>query len=156
MLDVEMRTILIDEADRSLNPDKEGIADLLAILNSGYKRGGNRPVLVPGSGGQWEVKEMPTFAPVAIAGNNPNLPDDTRSRIIRVLLLPDSSGEVEESNWEAIEDEATQLHDQLAAWADQVRDQVRTERPGLPDGIIGRFREKRGPLKRVAVVAGGD
>jgi hypothetical protein len=156
MLDVEMRTILIDEADRSLDPNKEGITELLAILNSGYKRGGNRPVLVPGNGGQWEIKEMPSLAPVAIAGNNPNLPDDTRSRIIRVLLLPDIHGEVEESDWELIEDEATQLHDQLAAWANQVRDQVRTERPGLPDGIIGRFREKWAPLKRVATLAGGD
>jgi hypothetical protein len=75
MLEAEQRTILIDEADRSLNPDKEGIADLLAVLNSGYKRGGSRPVLVPAKGGQWEGREMPTFAAVAMAGNNPNLPE---------------------------------------------------------------------------------
>jgi hypothetical protein len=155
MLNVELRTILIDEADRSLNPDKEGIGELLAVLNSGYKRGATRPVLVPAKGGQWEVREMPTFAPVAMAGNNPNLPDDTRSRMIRVLLLPDTRGEVDESDWELIELDATSLHDQLAAWAEQVRDEVRTERPGLPDGIIGRFREKWSPLKRVAAAAGG-
>jgi hypothetical protein len=77
MHDAEQRTILIDEADRSLNPDKEGVADLLAVLNSGYKRGGTRWVLVPAKGGQWEVNEMPTFAAVAMAGNNPNLPEDT-------------------------------------------------------------------------------
>jgi hypothetical protein len=156
MLSAELRTILIDEADRSLNPDKEGIGELLAVLNSGYKRGAKRPVLIPVKGNQWEVKEMPTFAPVAMAGNNPNLPDDTRSRMIRVLLLPDIRGEVEESDWELIENEATGLHDQLADWAEQVREQVRIERPGLPDGIIGRFREKWSPLKRVAVAAGGD
>jgi hypothetical protein len=155
MLDAEMRTILIDEADRSLDPKKEGIADLLAVINSGYKRGGTRPVLVPGKGGQWVVKEMPTFAPVAMAGNNPNLPDDTRSRIIRVLLLPDLDGTVEESEWESIEPDAATLHDALAAWADQVRDDVRTTRPELPDGITGRFREKWAPLKRVATQAGG-
>jgi len=155
MLNVELRTISIDEADRSLNPDKEGIGELLAVLNSGYKRGATRPVLVPAKGGQWEVREMPTFAPVAMAGNNPNLPDDTRSRMIRVLLLPDTRGEVDESDWELIELDATSLHDQLAAWAEQVRDEVRTERPGLPDGIIGRFREKWSPLKRVAAAAGG-
>jgi hypothetical protein len=155
MLNAEQRTILIDEADRSLNPDKEGIADLFAVLNSGYKRGGTRPVLVPGQGGQWAVAEMPTFAAVAIAGNNPNLPDDTRTRIIRVLLLPDLHGTVEESNWEEIEADALELHDQLVLWADQVRDQVHTERPGLPEGIIGRFREKWSPLKRVAAAAGG-
>jgi hypothetical protein len=156
MLDIERRTILIDEADRSLNPDKEGIADLMSIINTGYKRGATRPVLVPGGNNQWEVAEMPTFAAVAMAGNNPNLPDDTRSRSIRVLLLPDLDGTVEESNWEEIEEEAGELHDQLFCWAEQVREDVRTNRPGLPDGIIGRFREKWSPLKRVAVAAGGD
>ena len=41
------RTLLIDEADRSLNQDKPGIDDLIAVLNSGYKKGATRPVLVP-------------------------------------------------------------------------------------------------------------
>jgi hypothetical protein len=77
MLDIERRTILIDEADRSLNPDKEGIADLMSIINTGYKRGATRPVLVPGGNNRWEVAEMPTFAAVAMAGNNPNLPAPT-------------------------------------------------------------------------------
>jgi len=68
MLDAGMRTILIDEADRSLNPDKEGVAELLAVLNSGYKRGDTRPVLVPTKDG-WRVSEMPTYCPVVMAGN---------------------------------------------------------------------------------------
>jgi hypothetical protein len=156
MLNAEQRTILIDEADRSLNPDKEGIADLLAVLNTGYKRGAARPVLVPAKSGQWEVAEMPTFAAVAMADNNPNLPEDTRSRIIRVLLLPDLDGTAEESEWELIEEDAGALHGQLAEWADQVRDNVKGNRPELPDGIRGRFREKWAPLKRVADEAGGD
>lgn len=98
-----MRTLLIDEVDRTLRPDKETTPDLIAILNSGYKRGATRPVLVPVKGGGWESQEMPTFAPVAMAGNSPQLPDDTRTRTIRVLLLPDHSGIVEESDWELIE-----------------------------------------------------
>jgi hypothetical protein len=156
LLDAEQRTILIDEADRSLNPDKEGIAELLAVLNSGYKRGATRPVLEQGKGGKWEAKEKPTFAAVVIAGNNPNLPEDTRSRIIRVLLLPDLDGKIEESDWELIEEDAQELHDEIAAWADQVRETVKSERPSLPDGVKGRFREKWAPLKRVAAAAGGD
>ncbi len=155
MLEKDQRTILIDEVDRSLRPDKEGVPDLLAVLNSGYKRGATRPVLVPAKGGQWEVREMPTFAAVAMAGNNPNLPDDTRSRIIRVLLLPDLDGRVKESDWELIERDALALQTQLQHWAEQIRDQVRNERPSLPAGIIGRFREKWSPLKRVAAAAGG-
>src|SRR5699024_2659293 len=77
------RTTLIDEVDRSLNPNKPGVDDLIAILNSGYKQGATRPVLVPGKNGEWDVEEMPTYSPVAMAGNAPHLPEDTRSRSIR-------------------------------------------------------------------------
>jgi hypothetical protein len=150
-----LRTMLIDEADRSLDPKKEGIPDLLAILNSGYKRGATRPVLVPVKGGSWDVAEMPTFAPVAMAGNTPTLPEDTRSRTIRVLLLPDRNGTVEESDWELIEADAEALAGRVAAWADVIRDEVRSVRPILPEGVVGRFREKWQPLARVAAFAGG-
>lgn len=155
MLDAGMRTMLIDEADRSLNPDNDGVAELLAVLNSGYKRGGTRPVLAPTGDGGWEAKEMPTYCPVAMAGNNPLLPEDTKSRTIRVLLLPDLEGRVEESDWEMIEADTKALGDLLATWADQVRDDVRANRPPLPDGIVGRGRERWSPLKRVAHAAGG-
>lgn len=155
LLDAGLRTLLIDEADRSLAPDKEGIGDLLAVLNSGYKRGGTRPVLTPGKDGAWIAKEMPTFCPVVMAGNSPNLPEDTRSRSIRVVLMPDIDGSVLDSEWEYIEDDARRLGERLAAWADEVRDEVRLNRPTLPEGIKGRARERWAPLKRVADAAGG-
>lgn len=155
MLSGGTRTILIDEADRSLNADVPGVGELLAVLNSGYKRGSTRPVLVPVKGGGWEPAEMPTFAPVALAGNQPRLPDDTRSRIIRVLLLPDLDGTAEESDWELIEEDAAKLAARIAAWADEIRDKVRACRPELPEGITGRFREKWGPLARIAKQAEG-
>ena len=154
MLDVGMRTLLIDEADRSLSPDKPEVAELLAVLNSGYKRGGTRPVLVPTKDG-WNVSEMPTYAPVAMAGNNPRLPEDTLSRTIRVLLLPDLDGQIEESDWELIDADVRALGQCLAEWAEATRGGVRTNRPPLPNGITGRARERWSPLKRVAVAAGG-
>lgn len=155
ILDTGIRTILIDEADRSLAPDKADIGDLIAVLNSGYKRGGTRPVLTPSKDGGWKVQEMPTFAPVAMAGNSPNLPEDTRSRAIRVLLMPDIEGVVEESDWEWIEDDARHLGRDLASWADSVRDLVRMNRPEMPEAVKGRARERWSPLMRVAVAAGG-
>jgi hypothetical protein len=155
MLDAGIRTCLIDEADRSLAADKDGVGELLAVLNSGYKRGATRPVLVPTKNDGWQAKEMPTFSPVVMAGNNPNLPDDTRSRSIRVLLMPDINGEAEESDWEVLDEDALELGLRLATWADCVRDQVRSTRPDLPEGIRGRARERWAPLKRVAAAAGG-
>lgn len=156
ILDKGIRTILIDEVDRTLDPKRQGVDELIAILNSGYKRGATRPVLVPAKGGGWDLNEMPTFSPVAMAGNAPSLPEDTRSRCIRVLLMPDFDGSVESSDWEEVEPAALDLSRRLRLAADGVRDEVRTIRPPLPDGCVGRLKEKWGPLARVAAVAGGD
>lgn len=155
LLDKELRTILIDEADRALDPKRPGVEELIAILNSGYKRGATRPVLVQ-SKNDWDVVEMPTFAPVVMAGNAPQLPDDTRSRSIRVLLMPDLYGVVEATDWEEHEEDAAALAADLANVMDTVRDFIRTARPELPDGCVGRLKEKWGPLARVAAAAGGE
>ena len=149
-------TLLIDEVDRSLDADKPGVKDLLAVLNSGYKVGATRPVLVPAKGNRWTVEKMPTFAPVVLSGNSPRLPDDTRSRCIRILLMPDLGGTVEDSDWEEIGDEADKLRDKIALFADAVRIDVRAGKVDLPTGCTGRVREKWRPLKRVAVAAGGS
>ncbi len=149
-----VRTLLIDEVDRSLNPKKPGVEDLIGIINSGYKRGATRPVLVPSKGGNWEVSEMPTFCPVAMAGNSPHLPDDTKSRSIRILLMPDLDGVVEDSDWEKIEGEAEALHHRIVAFSVRHRLTVSGD-VGLPKGCVGRAKEKWRPLKRVAVASGG-
>ncbi|WP_344391586.1 bifunctional DNA primase/polymerase [Dietzia cercidiphylli] len=154
MVRSEPRTLLIDEADRNLDPKRDGVGDLLSVINTGYKRGGTRPVLVPVKDG-WEVQEMSTYSPVLMAGISPNLPDDTRSRCIRVVLMRDHDDTVEESDWEAIEDDADQLAARIAAWAEVVADEVAVNRPPLPEGIKGRARERWSPLKRIATVAGG-
>jgi hypothetical protein len=153
IVSVEPRTLLLDEVDRTLDPKKEGVGDLYAILNGGYKVGAKRPTLMPTKGGKWEVDELSTFAPVALAGNQPNLPDDTRSRIIRVLLYPDWTGRAEESDWENDEVHVSTLGARLARWARHVREDVRA-RPQMPPGCTGRFREKWQPLARVAQAAG--
>ena len=155
MLSKGLRTILIDEVDRSLDPKKPGVEDLIAILNSGYKRGATRPVLVPAKGGEWDVAEMSTYAPVAMAGNSPHLPDDTRSRSIRVLLMPDLYGVVESSDWEEIEADAADLAESLVQAMEVAREFIRTVRPPLPARCVGRMKEKWNPLKRVAEAAGG-
>jgi hypothetical protein len=149
-------TLIIDEADRNLKPDRPGVDDLLSVLNSGYKVGATRPVTVPDGQGGWRVENMPTFAPVVISGNAPLLPDDTRSRCLRVLLVPDLDGLVDDTDWELIEAEAVHLHKRLSDWASSARDRVKGLSVDLPDGCRGRMKDKWRPLMRVAVVAGGQ
>lgn len=156
LLQSQTRTILLDEVDRNLRPGGPLTDDLLAILNTGYRVGAGRVVSVPTANSGWEVREMLTFAPVAMAGNAPRLPDDTVQRSIRILLMPDLHGTVEDSDWEEIEEEAQALHQAIAAWADSVRSLVKGMTITMPEGCVGRFKEKWRPLKRIAMVAGGD
>lgn len=156
LLDTGMRTLLLDETEKTLRPDKPGVEELLAVLNTGYKRGGSRPVLIPAKDGGWVTKAMPTFAPVAMAGISPNLPDDTLSRCVVVMLLPDAEGVIEDSDWEFIEPHAIALAERIRTWVEQSLTSVQANsQPELPEGCKGRFKEKWRPLKRVADVAGG-
>lgn len=155
LLEAGPRTILIDEADRTLSPKADGVGELLAVLNSGYRRGASRPVLVPDKDQGWVAREMSTFGPVVMAGNAPDLPPDTRSRCTRVMLVPDLHGEVEDSDWRAIGPATENLGNELFLWADSVRDAVANNKPELPDGLRGRDRERWEPLLRVACAAGG-
>lgn len=158
ILEDEPRTLLLDEVDRTLRRENPITPDLLAIMNSGYKKGSTRPVLTPGGKGgkDWVVKEMPTYAPIAMAGNAPNLPDDTRTRTIRVLLMPDLEGVVSESDWESIENSSRLLQGRIARWAELASPQLSECRPALPPQVRNRFREKWTPLRRVAELAGND
>ncbi|QPS33622.1 DUF3631 domain-containing protein [Brevibacterium casei] len=146
---------MIDEAEKALSPRKPGIEDILGVLNSGYKRGGSRPVLVPSKEGGYHPESMATFAPVAMAGNAPDLPDDTMQRTITVTMFPAAEGDVNETDWELIEADVRDLGAAIGQWADGIRDEVRQTRPDVPEGCIGRIKERWLPLKRVAVFAGG-
>lgn len=155
LLNQGMRTLLVDEAEKSLAPDRKDVGELLAVINSGYKRGATRPVLVA-RGNDWDTVEMPTFAPVAMAGISPQLPDDTRSRCVTMLLLPDPHGAVEDSDWEFIEPDAIELAEYVATVCSTHVEQLRAHNtPELPEGTRGRAKEKWRPLKRIADMAGG-
>ena len=150
----EIRTLLIDEADRVLNPKKPGVEDLIAVLNSGYKIGGTRLLSVPQGNSNWGVQELPTFSPVAIAGNTPLIPEDTRQRCLVVRLMPDREGLVKESDWERLDPLAKELANKIEAVTNDFRDRIREEEPSLPAGCVNRIKERWKPLKRIASVAG--
>lgn len=148
--------LLIDEAEKALSPNRPGIEDVLGVLNSGYKVGGSRPVLVPSKDDGWRAESMPTFAPVAMAGNAPDLPEDTMQRTVIVTMFPAQEGDVEESDWELIDVDVRDLGQRVGVWADTIRANLRNTRPDVPSGCVGRIKERWLPLKRVAVFASGD
>lgn len=156
VLDRGPATLLLDEVHKTLHPDGPGTRELLGVLDSGYKRGAKAPTLVPGPDGAWDVGYFPCFAPVAFAGNHPDLPDDTVSRAIHILLMPSLPDEVDDTDWYRIESEIHQLAARIIAWADQVRGSVNLDDTSLPKNCRGRNRERWRPLAWVAAAAGGD
>jgi Protein of unknown function (DUF3631) len=148
-------TLLVDEADRNLRQDRPGVPDLLSVLNSGYRKGATRPVSVPDANGGWTVAQMPTFAPVVLAGNNPQLPTDTMSRAIRVLMVPAIEDDgLEDSDWEALDADIAELAARLVNWADSVRDGLSTI--NAPSWLRNRDRERWLPLLRVGIAASDE
>jgi Protein of unknown function (DUF3631) len=159
ILEKEQRTLLLDEIQRTLVEGKPGVDEIIAVIGSGYRRGAHRPVLVP-KGKDWVLRNLPTFAPVAMAGNSPNLPQDAVDRSIRILLMPDNDGRAEDSDWEILDADVKALAERASNWADSVRAEVKNAEGKLPAGCVSRLREKWRPLMRVAELAdrtgGGD
>jgi len=148
-------TFLLDEAEKSLKPDVV-LPEVVATINSGYKKGATRPVLVMDpETHEWVPVAMSTYAPVLIAGNSPAIADDTRSRTIRVLLLPDFEGVAEESDWELIEDEVEALRGRLDEVMRAHAENLKKLRPAMPAGVTGRMKEKWAAMARIAHEAGG-
>jgi hypothetical protein len=69
--------------------------------------------------------------------------------------MPDLEDQIEDSDWEAIDEEAAALRDIVAQWADSIRADIKGLKVELPDKCIGRSKEKWRPMKRIAVMAGG-
>lgn len=150
------RTLLLDEVDNLLHARREGTPDLLAVLNSGYRRGGCRPVLVPIKDG-WRTSKMPTYSAAALAGigSGDTLPDAVLSRSLVIELDRALDGEIERTEWRDLEPEAAALAADLARVVNELAEQIEGCRPSLPDGVHGRAREVWEPLIIMAEVLGG-
>jgi Protein of unknown function (DUF3631) len=152
-------TFVLDEFDNTLGRkgalDSETQSTLLAVLNSGYKKGATVDRCVPPS---YESVAFPVFAPVVVVGIRPALskPFDTRTIPIEMQRpLPNELPDVFEWSKETMAESET-LRDAIAAWAEQNFERVDNIRPQRPDGIIGRKAECWVPLLTVAEAAGGD
>ena len=149
----QQTTVLLDETDNLLNAKREGVGDLVATLNSGYRRGASRPTLTKSKDGQWEPEKLPTYAAVALAGIGDHLPAPLLDRCIVIDLDRALPGTIADSDWDDIEPEAGHLREHLAAWAEL--EGLTVARPA-PGDLHGRKREIWMPLLHVAAQAGTE
>ncbi|MEU2526269.1 DUF3631 domain-containing protein [Streptomyces sp. NPDC013087] len=148
-------TILFDEIDTVFGPKAGDNEELRGFLNAGHRRSGVTYRCI-GDGGNQSVQAFPSYTAVAVAGLG-SLPDTilTRSVIIRMRRRARNE-KVEAFRQRIHEKEGNALRDRLAAWADQVREQITGAWPDMPEGVTDRPADVWEPLLAVADAAGGD
>ena len=162
IVNIQQTTLLLDETDNLMNPKKEGVGDLTALLNAGYRKGQPQARLVQKSkndantdGDGWAVVRHKTYAAVALAGIGHHLPEALTSRCIQIELDRARAGQVTETDWDECELAAWALRDRIAAHADAIADDFSKPKPDVP-GLHGRPREVWMPLLQLANIAGPD
>jgi hypothetical protein len=152
-------TVVLDEFDNTAGRkgavDSEVLSLLLAVLNSGYRRGASVQRTHPRT---HEVVDFPVFAPAVVIGIRPELSKSFESRTIPIEMqrpLPDEYPEVFEWN-KATAAEGEKLRDRITEWTEAHLQAIGYAEPERPDGIVGRKAECWVPLLTVAEVAGGE
>lgn len=148
-------TILFDEIDTIFGPKAKDNEDIRGLLNAGHRRGATAGRCVV-RGKVIETEELPAYAAVALAGLG-DLPDTVLSRCVVIRMKRRAPHEhVEPFRPRLHWPEGHQLRDELAAWADLVREDLRDAWPEMPNGIEDRNADCWEALLAVADAAGGQ
>ncbi|MEU8832780.1 DUF3631 domain-containing protein [Streptomyces sp900116325] len=148
-------TVLFDEVDTIFGPKAGADEALRGFLNAGYRRIGGALRCV-GEGSNQNAQVFGSYCAVAMAGLG-SLPDTVLTRSVIVRMRKRAPNErVEPYRQRIHEKQGHELRDQLAAWADTVRDQVADAWPEMPDGVTDRPADVWEPLLAVADAARGD
>ncbi|WP_439625994.1 DUF3631 domain-containing protein [Shinella sp.] len=146
----------IDEFDTKFGPKAKGDEELRCMLNAGHSADGfflrNEK-----EKDSWHPVRRSAYAAVALAGIGNILPDTILTRSIVVKMRKRLPGQQVESYRRRDHKHLGEaLRDELAAWADQVRDAAAKHRPILPDDISDRDADVWEPLFTVADFADGE
>lgn len=147
-------TWLLDEVDNLLASGDEARAALLAVINSGYRKGAT-VAKTEKVGDRWEVTRFRIFTAVAMAGLG-DLPDTTADRSITIPMERKLLSErTERFHIELTFAEAAGLRRRCAAWAKRQAEALSKAEPAIPEVLDDRAAEVWGPLLAIAEAAGG-
>jgi hypothetical protein len=146
-------TLLFDEADNTFGRHGkagEGASDILAIFNSGHRRGGQ---VIRTFGEDFEPRAFSTHAPVAMAliGKPPGTLGD---RSIYIEMRRKLACEKTESFRADRTGHLQQLARQLRRWCDDNRQALAASDPAMPDEVFNRDADNWRPLLAVADLIG--
>jgi hypothetical protein len=146
-------TLLFDEADNTFNRHgnaADAASDILAILNSGHRHGGQVTRTV---GDDFEPRSFSTHAPAAVALIG-KLPGTLEDRSVRIRLQRKHAGErVERFRHDRVE-ELERLARQARRWCDDNRDRLIASDPPLPPELFNRVADNWLPLLAIADAIG--
>jgi len=146
-------TILFDEVQelfgRGADTDQR---ELKAVLNAGYKLGGNARRCV---GEGHTVADFPVFCPKVLVGTG-TLPTMLARRSVPILLKrKPRSVKIERYHPRVVEPIAAPLRQRLAGWAQTALPTLVDAWPELPEELTDRQQEIWEPLFAIADAAGG-
>lgn len=148
-------TILYDEIDTVFGPKAKDNEDIRGMLNAGHRKGAMAGRCVV-RGKVVETEELPAYCAVALAGLD-DLPDTLMSRSVVVRMRRRAPGEpVQPWRLRVNGPDAEQLRDRIAAWAQQIHQQVDGAWPAMPEQVQDRDADVWEALLAVADAAGGD
>lgn len=148
--------VFIDEIDTKYGPKAKGDEELRCVINAGHRRGGFFLRCEKTDDG-WTPTRQDSFAAIAMAGIGEILPDSVVTRSIVVRMRKRLPGETVDAYRQRDHMHLGKaLCDELAVWADHVREQAAICRPALPDGVEDRDADVWEPLIVVADLAGGS
>ena len=146
-------TVLIDEADNMFGRSgkaADSASDILAILNSGHRHGGQ---VIRTVGEDFEPRAFRTHTPVVFALIG-KLPGTLADRSIHVRLRRKHAGDrVEQFRIDRTED-LQRLARQARRWCDDNRSILVASDPQMPEGIFNRAADNWRPLLAIADAAG--
>ncbi|MFP3989380.1 DUF3631 domain-containing protein [Streptomyces sp. E11-3] len=153
-VDGQRPTILFDEIDTIFGPKAGDNEQLRGFINAGHRRGKVMYRCV-GDGANQTVQAFPSYTAVAVAGLG-SLPDTILTRSVIIRMRRRARNEKAEPYRSRLhEKEGFALRDRLAAWAEQVSEQVSGAWPEMPEGVTDRPADVWEPLLAVADAVGG-
>ncbi len=146
-------TLFLDEMDATFKGDRERAADILGILNNGYKASG---VYYKCVGKNHDLHGFPVYCPKAFAGIG-GLPDTVTSRSIVIEMRRKLDHEtVEMFDEEAVEEAARPIRDHLERWSESAKALLKAIKPERPASLRNRRWDNAKPLLAIASLAGPD
>ncbi len=109
------KILLIDEAEKLRDHDRENFGTLMAVLNAGIEKDGQVSRLIKNTRGDYDAQYFPVYGPKALAGIE-DIADTLESRSFHIRMQRSTRGR-RRLRGRTFDQEAQPIRDRLEEWA---------------------------------------